>query len=117
MPQDMSLFETQRGPDTGQLLDEPLAAPQALIGRTVRTAASELVIEDHGPLIGECPQSLKIVAGSSGSAMNEEQRCRPAGTHDPIPNASPGNVYVALSGSRFRTGAGRPGEEEQPQRD
>jgi hypothetical protein len=59
---------------------------------------AELVVEDHGSLVGQGSQRFEVVAGCARPAVEEQERRRGSATDDAVPDLAARDLDVALSG-------------------
>ena len=79
-----------------ELVEEDGDAPVDLL-RRLRPPAPELVVEHHGPLVGEPLESREVVVRRPGPAVEREER-DPALADPAKPGAVPAKVDVSLLG-------------------
>ena len=56
------------------LCDRPLNGPETRVVRTIRSAAAELVVEDHHAFIGQVGQGVDVVVRHARPAMQAQER-------------------------------------------
>ena len=86
--------------DTRQLIPISFDRPERRIRRTLRSAASELVIEDHRPIITirELGHGWKqVVVRDARSAVDGDQRGLATLAADAVPDPAAGNTDDSLS--------------------
>jgi hypothetical protein len=83
--------------DLREFLHEAFHVPQGDVGRAVRTAAAQLVVEEDPAAFGQDLERLEVVVGEAGAAVQAEQRCGVRVVADgAVPDLAAGHVDVAL---------------------
>ena len=83
--------------DDIEFFDEPFQRPQSRIPWAVRSAAIELIPDDHRTGVTQCRERLKVAAREPRSAMDDEERdaAADAKTAPENPTSRHGNLSLA----------------------